>query len=210
MHTVNRYRTNVWLAALFYVCLACNDEAGGNKVTVNPTPLPPHNESAVQKGLDKSPMDMCYFPPDYPVLKIQNKVSGPPVARVIYSRPQKNGRVIFGNVVKYGSAWRLGANEATEIEFFQNVTINKQKINKGRYILYCIPQEETWTLVLNNDLYTWGLKIDSTLDAYKFDIPIARTNFPFELLTMEFEQADKGMQLVMEWDSVRAILPIEY
>ena len=210
MQIKTRYKKRYWLAALLCACMACNDDAGGNKVTVNPTPAPSQSETAAQKGMDKSPMDMCYYPVNYPVLKIQNKVTGPPVARVIYSRPQKNGRVIFGNVVKYGTAWRMGANEATEIEFFQNVSVNNQRINKGRYILYCIPQEKTWTVVLNNDLYTWGLKIDSTLDAYKFDIPIARTNFPFEVLTMEFEQADKGMQLVMEWDSVRAILPIEY
>jgi hypothetical protein len=40
------------------------------------------------------------------------------VARLIYSRPTKNGRVIFGDLLEYGKVWRLGANEATEIEFF--------------------------------------------------------------------------------------------
>lgn len=134
----------------------------------------------------------------------------PPVARVIFSRPQKGGRTIFGEVVQYGSIWRMGANEATELEFFRDVNINGKTVPKGRYVIYAIPYENEWTIILNNDLYTWGLKIDSTKDAFRFNVPIARTNFPFEVLTMEFAPAEKGMQLVMEWDSVRAILPIKY
>src|SRR5215831_6151218 len=75
-------------------------------------------------ALDKSPMDMSYYPDNYPVLKIQDKVTEPLLARVIYSRPQKNGRIIFGDLVEYGKVWRMGANEATEIEFYKNVQIN--------------------------------------------------------------------------------------
>ena len=81
-------------------------------------------------ALDKSPMDMSYFPVDYPILKIQDKVTGPPVVRVLYSRPQKKGRVLFGDLVQYGQVWRLGANEATEIEFFKDVKIDEKKVKK--------------------------------------------------------------------------------
>ncbi|MFN2440765.1 MAG: DUF2911 domain-containing protein, partial [Chitinophagaceae bacterium] len=52
--------------------------------------------------LDKSPMDMAYMPDNYPVLKIQGKASEPIIARVIYSRPQKSGRTIFGELIEYG------------------------------------------------------------------------------------------------------------
>jgi len=31
---------------------------------------------------------------------------------------KKNNREIFGGIVAYDQVWRLGANEATEIEFF--------------------------------------------------------------------------------------------
>src|SRR5678815_3407801 len=72
-------------------------------------------------ALDKSPMDMSYFPANYPVLKIQNKAVEPLMARVVYSRPQKNGRVVFGELVEYNKVWRLGANEATEIELYKDV-----------------------------------------------------------------------------------------
>jgi len=199
----------VWMLGVLTGC-EHNSSSGNNTVTITPTvttnkPV----EKDLQPGLDKSPMDMSYYPVDYPKLKMSGNAE-PLIARVIYSRPQKNNRTVFGDLIKYGSLWRLGANEASEIEFFKDVIINNKKVLKGRYVIYCIPQENTWTLVLNNDLYTWGLKIDSTKDAYKFDIPVAKTRFPYELFTMEFEKADKGMQLIMEWDSIKAALPITW
>ena len=153
---------------------------------------------------------MSYYPVDYPKQKMSGEIREPLVARIIYSRPKKDGRVIFGNVVKYGSPWRLGANEATEIEFFKPVNILNKAVEKGRYIIYCIPSREKWTIILNNDLFTWGLKIDSAKDLKKFDVPVSKTNSPLEVLSMEFQKTGEGMDLLMAWDSVRAVLPINY
>lgn len=200
----------VWILAFLAGCDGNTSSDKSNTVTINPSTTTQPSEKDLQPGLDKSPMDMSYYPVDYPKLKMAGNAKEPLVARVIYSRPQKNGRTIFGELIKYGSVWRLGANEATEIEFFKDVAINDKKVQKGRYVIYCIPHENNWTLVLNNDLYTWGLKIDSTKDEYKFTIPVAKTRFPYELFTMEFEKANKGMQLIMEWDSIKASLPITW
>src|SRR6476469_7326250 len=121
--------------------------------------------------VDKSPMDMCYYPGNYPVLKIQDKVTEPLVARVIYSRPQKNNRTIFGELVEYGKVWRLGANEATEINFYQNVRIGTAKVKKGRYTMYCIPYPDKWTIILNKETDTWGaFKYDEKNDLLRTDI----------------------------------------
>ena len=183
-----------------------------NKVHINPTPATSGTlaDKYSTSGLDQSPMDMAYYPLDYPKLKMSHHMNEELVARVIYSRPQKNGRAIFGDVLKYGVPWRLGANEATEIEFFKNVSIQNRKVPKGRYVLYCVPYENEWTVVLNNDLFTWGLKIDSSMDAFRFNIPIDKTKYPYEVFTMDFQKAAKGMQLTIRWDSVRAILPIDF
>lgn len=54
--------------------------------------------------VDKSPMDMSYYPTGYPVLKIQDKATEALMARVIFSRPQKNGRTIFGELLEYGKS----------------------------------------------------------------------------------------------------------
>ena len=37
-------------------------------------------------------------------------------------------------------------------------TIQDKKVNAGRYIIYCIPYQDKWTIILNNDLYTWGFE----------------------------------------------------
>jgi Protein of unknown function (DUF2911) len=210
MYRHSKYKGFFILIGLAIMLWSCEQKASGSsQVTINP-PSVGQTDKPSLAGVDKSPMDMSYYPVDYPKLRMSKNEQEPLLARVIYSRPQKSGRIIFGDVLKYGNVWRLGANEATEIEFFKDVTIDGKKVEKGRYVLYCIPFEDKWTLILNGDLFTWGLKIDSTEDEYKFTIPINKTNYPFEVFTMEFEKAGKGADLVMEWDSVRAKLPINY
>ena len=161
--------------------------------------------------LDKSPMDMSYYPVNYPVSKIQpNKTPEQLVARVIYSRPQKMGRKVFEELVKKGELWRLGANEATEIEFFREVKIDNKKIRKGRYTLYAIENDQSWTLILNTELDVWGaFKYDINKDVVRVECPIARTTEITEAFTMIFEkQNEKVIKLVMAWDDQMVSLPI--
>lgn len=161
--------------------------------------------------LDASPMDMAYFPPVYPYLV---KVKGEPgslVARVIYSRPQKKGRKIFGELEEYGKVWRLGANEATEVEFFIPVTIAGKNVPKGRYTLYSIPQQDKWTIILNRETDIWGAyKYDAAKDVLRTDVPVTNLDNPVEAFTMSFEKADTGANLVMAWDAVLVSLPIKF
>lgn len=158
--------------------------------------------------VDKSPLDMSYYPNSYPVLKIQDKVTEPVMARVIYSRPQKNGRIIFGELVEYGKLWRLGANEATEIEFYQPVKLGKTRVKKGRYTLYCIPYADRWTLILNRDTDTWGaFKYNQTMDVARMDIPVQRMQEIQEFYSMQFEKSTAGFSLVIGWDDVKVAVP---
>src|SRR5258708_2696079 len=161
--------------------------------------------------LDKSPMDMSYCPNGYPLLKIEDKITEPLVARVIYSRPQKNGREIFGELLEYGKVWRLGANEATEIEFFKNVKINNQKVKKGRYTLYCIPNPDKWTVIINKETDTWGsFKYDEKRDLLRFDLSLQKQEEIADAFTMTFEKSATGANLLMVWDDVKVSLPIVY
>ncbi len=160
-------------------------------------------------AVDKSPLDIAYYPDNYPVLKIQDKATEPLAARVIYSRPQKNGRVIFGELVEYGKVWRLGANEATEIEFFKNARVGGTKIKKGKYTLYCIPNIDTWTLILNKDTDTWGaFKYNQAKDIVRFDVPVKKGADIIEAFSMNFEKTITGVNLQIGWDSIRVALPV--
>lgn len=161
-------------------------------------------------SVDISPMDMSYFPENYPQLKMADSITSAPVMRIIYSRPHLQGRKLFQNLLKYGEPWRLGANEATEIQFFRDVSIQDKKIPKGRYIIYCIPEPDSWTIVLNSNVDSWGLKIDSTKDLEKFKIPVSVNNKSIEYFTMIFEKANEGANLLMAWGNFIAKLPIRF
>jgi hypothetical protein len=166
--------------------------------------------SAQIPEVDKSPLDFSYAPANYPILKFQGKqVPAAPLARVIYSRPQRNGRQLFGSEIKYGEIWRLGANETTEIEFFRNVNFAGKNISKGRYSLYCIPQADRWTIILNKDLHTWGaFSYKQSADAVRVNVPVTKTNGSMvEYFTMVFNESN---HLVIQWSDVKVVVPIGY
>lgn len=158
---------------------------------------------------DKSPLDISYFPDNYPVLKIQDKMTEPLVARVIYSRPQKNERKVFGELIEYGKLWRLGANEATEIEFYVPVKINDTKVKKGRYTLYAIPNSDQWTIILNKENDTWGsFRYDLKKDIVRMNVPVEKQSSLTENFSLLFEKAGAGFALSALWDDVKVSLPI--
>lgn len=178
------------LFQIFFICL------------LGQTSLPP---------VDKSPMDMSYFPGNYPVLKIQDKITEPLAARVVYSRPQKGGRPIFSGLVKYGEVWRIGANEATEIEFFKTVRLGGKKINKGRYTLYAIVNESSWIIIVNKETDTWGsFKYDAKKDVARIEVAVQKTDTVIESLAMAFEKSSAGFSLIIGWDNVRASVPFVF
>lgn len=161
--------------------------------------------------LDKSPMDMAYYPANYPVLRIQDKASEPLVARVIYSRPQKEGRTIYGGLVEYGKVWRLGANEATEIELFRDVKVKDKKLAKGRYTIYAIPTESQWTIIFNKDTDIWGaFKYDEKRDALRVDVPIQKSPTVVEPFTILFNKTSSGADMILAWDEAMVAVPFSF
>ena len=172
--------------------------------------IPPKELPNPYAATDVSPVDIAYFPPDFPVLKMSEAGTSLPVARVIYSRPHKQGRTIFGNLIKWGEPWRLGANEATELELFRTVTIQGKRVEKGRYILYAVPGEKEWTIILNSNIFSWGLKQDPKKDVQRFKATVAQTPQPIEYFTIVFQKTDGGADLLMSWDNVVARLPFTF
>jgi Protein of unknown function (DUF2911) len=161
--------------------------------------------------VDKSVMDMSTYPANYPLLKIQDKANEPIAARVIYSRPLKSGRVIFGELLEYNKVWRFGANENTEVEFFRDVKIKNVKVKKGRYSVFAIPNSDKWTLIFNKDLNTWGsFKYEVSKDVLKVDVPTQKTSDIAEAFYIYFEKATTGFSMNAGWDDVKVSLPISF
>ena len=149
---------------------------------------------------DKSPVDISYL-----------KAGGETVAKVVYGRPQVNDREIFGKLVKYGKVWRTGANEATEIKFYQEVSIGGQTVAAGTYTLFTIPGEENWTIILNRQLDQWGAyRYDESQDALRIEVPSGEAKNKLESFAIFFDESDSGAELLIGWDMTLIRVPISF
>ena len=74
---------------------------------------------------------------------------GETAVTVSYCQPAVKGRKIWGDLVPYGQVWRTGANDATLIEFSNDVMIEGKKLAKGKYAMFTIPTEKNWTIVFS-------------------------------------------------------------
>lgn len=149
--------------------------------------------------IDKSPHDIVYFR--------DNKIS-PPSIKILYGRPQKKNREIFGSLIPYGKVWRVGANEATEIRFYNDVVFGGTDVKAGTYVLLAIPGEKEWTLILSSNIDVWGA-ID-----YKDEFDVARAKGKvskaemIEAFSIGFKDKGKRVNMVLAWDTTRITVPI--
>ena len=159
-----------------------------------------HNVSAQGfTGLDKAPHDISYYR--------QNMVAKP-LVKVIYGRPQKNGQEIFGNKVEYGKVWRTGANEATEVKFYQDILFGDVKVPAGTYVLLTIPGETEWEVILSSNVDVWGaFQYNPLFNVANIIVPTSKAE-SLEIFSIAFKQKKDKVQMVLAWDSTRIKIPI--
>jgi len=154
--------------------------------------------------MDASPADISYF-------REGGERNTAPLVRVIYSRPQKNGRDIFGDLEPYGEVWRTGANEATEITLYEDATIGGKEVKAGTYALFTIPGEENWTIILNSALHQWGdYSYDESKDVVRVEVPAQGTEEAVEAFTIAFNKVDGGAHMIMAWDDAMVEVPFMF
>lgn len=141
------------------------------------------------KNLDKSPMDMASFPSSY---KISEKL-----VKVIYSRPQLNGRDLV-KLAPPEKVWRTGANEATEITFYNDVIFGGKALKAGTYSLFTIPSYKgDWTVIINKARNVWGsYYYNQDLDIIRVPGKTSTNEENIEAFSMMF---DKYMTLKIGW-----------
>ncbi len=128
-----------------------------------------------------------------------------------YSRPGVKGRKIFGDLVPYGKVWRTGANNATTIEFGDDVTVDGKKVAAGKYGLLTIPGENEWTIIISRQLDV------TNPSAYKQDQDVIRTTakanpipFSVESFTIAFgDVTTSTCNLEFIWDKTIVAVPIK-
>jgi len=114
-----------------------------------------------------------------------------------YGRPSKRGREIWGGLVPYDTAWRLGANTATHIRTDKDLEIGGVTVPAGLYTLFLLPTRTGATLLVNSQTGQWGTAYDASKDLYR--IPMTRrpdAQAVEERLTIRIE----GGTLLVLWD----------
>ena len=196
--------------------LACHQPQKPNSDAVTLDPIAPIATGKVSPVInpyapvDISPMDMSYWPVDYPKHRLTGDIKTPPLARVIYSRPHLQGRKLFTDILQYEQGWRLGANEATELQLFKDAFIEHQPIKAGRYTLSCIPHPDTWTFVLSSTTDIWGVLQEKHTDVARFDVPVTKTNLALEYFTMVFQEKEEKAELIVAWENWEARIQFKF
>lgn len=136
--------------------------------------------------------------------------------RVLYNRPFKKGREIFGKLVPYDVVWRTGANEATTFETNLNLTIEGKKLPAGKYSLWTIPGADVWTVIFNSQYGQWGINSkaeanrDPALDVLKVEVTPLEQDQVFEQFTIEFEKTGEEAEMILLWDKTLVAVPFSW
>lgn len=129
--------------------------------------------------------------------KLEATVGGAQVV-VEYGRPNVGGRKVWGALVPFGEVWRAGADEATTISFDKNVLVEGQALAAGRYALFLLPTEGSWTVIFSKAADQWGaFKYDAKTDALRVTVtPQAHD------LVETLEYAVAGDRMEMRWEKL--------
>lgn len=165
-------------------------------------------------GSDVSPMDMSHYPDKsaYTNYLKGEEVAITPKVQIVYSRPFKKDRKVFGELLKTGDIWRVGANQSTEIVFFEDVKVGNLELKKGRYALYAEIKDGSWDMIFSKDLPAWGsANRDESKDIGRVNVRLSSETEVLENLSIIFEEkSEKLVHMVIGWDTTRAEMPISF
>ncbi|MBT8255409.1 MAG: DUF2911 domain-containing protein [Bacteroidia bacterium] len=137
------------------------------------------------------------------------------VIDLFYSSPGKKGRAIFGELVPYGEVWRTGANEATTFTTNKDLLIDGKTLEAGTYTLWTIPREDSWSVIFNRKMYSWGVRWQDSKamreaehDALVVDATVSESISVQEDFSINVIEGENGtMVLLFSWDQV--VVPLQ-
>lgn len=129
-----------------------------------------------------------------------------------FSRDPKTGetRKIWGGLVKWDKADRLGADEATLLLTQQPIQFGETVIPAGAYTLYLIPSETGVSqLAFSTNLGKWGVPVDETHDLARVDLKKESLEAAVDQLSLAVvNNKDTGAGLLtITWENTRFSAP---
>ena len=139
-----------------------------------------------------------------PPAEVSGKI-GDAMITVSYNSPAVKERKIWGDLVPYNKVWRTGANEATVFETSTDIMVNGSALPAGKYGLFTIPGEETWTVIFNSVPDQWGAyNYDTAKDVLRVTATPGESSFQ-ERMRFVIE----GNEVVLEWERLRLPLTVK-
>ncbi|MEX2641117.1 MAG: DUF2911 domain-containing protein [Balneolales bacterium] len=139
---------------------------------------------------------------------IEHQIVDDTYMKVVYGQPFKRGRVIFGELEPFGEVWRAGANESTEITITNDILFGDQHLSAGTYSLFAIPEETSWTIIVNAKLGQWGAySYEEEKDVLRIEVPVQQLEEVSEAFTIGF--SDDGSSLDLMWDQTAVSVPVK-
>lgn len=123
-----------------------------------------------------------------------------------YSKHPKSGevRTIWGGLVPWDKADRLGADEATLLITQASLKFGDTTIPAGAYTLYIVPSANGVSkLVFSAALGKWGVPVDESKDVARIDLTKHALETPVDQLTIGVEgnPAGDGGMIKIAWES---------
>lgn len=127
-----------------------------------------------------------------------------------YSRPSKNDRVIFGDLVPYDKMWRTGANKNSMITVSNDLTVGSQTLKAGTYAIFVTPKNgKSWDVYFYTDTENWGTPDEwkEELVALKTTATVSKMTSVMESFTIEIENLTmNGADLSFAWENSKAVV----
>lgn len=130
---------------------------------------------------------------------------------ISYSRPGVRGRKVFGDLVPYGQVWRTGANNATTINFTDEVIIGGKKIAPGKYGLLTIPGAKEWIFIVSKQTdVTSPADYQQNQDLVRVNAAVTKNKTATETFTLTLHDiTNTTCNLVLSWEKQMVTLPIQ-
>lgn len=136
---------------------------------------------------------------------------------VTYGRPflkhPRTGEVrkVWGGLVPWEKANRLGADEATTLIAQHDLEIAGTRVPAGAYTLYIIPSESGVSkLAFSKKIGDWGVPVDEKNDLARFDLKKETLSSTVDQLLIVIEKAPGGAMggtINISWENTRFSLP---
>jgi hypothetical protein len=127
-----------------------------------------------------------------------------------YSKDPKSGEVrkIWGKLVPFGKAWRLGADEATTLLTNKPLQFGDTEVPAGAYTLYMVPDENGGKLAISKSLGAWGVPVDEKNDLARVDLKKEKLDTPTDELAVAVEKNPAGGGLIkIMWEDAQYSVP---